>query len=261
MEKEISLFDEKLIELSEDLTYDEFVQIMMRKIQRDDVTILDIWKDGTTMFATAFDPIFPGDTFLCVITQEEDWDDERTEETYPGFEHYFLWNYDRDKVNTLHSLYWDVDLFHTPPMLWEKKKLLDRELRPLDYSTRDERVRNFGQRGKAYMLAEQMVNDYELSHINGETEWFFFKCKHNCFDPLIIMGIDLYRGRAREQKIIAELLRIDCQADSRVIIQLWDTDAGFETLKEELSEYEQKGQVLYERARYKENFSGEAIND
>ena len=261
-QEELNVFDEKIKELARDLTYDEFVQIVMRRIQKNDETILDLWRDGDTRFVSVFDPLFPGDTYLCVISPDTDWDEERAEDAYPDFKYYISWSFDTDKLHMLHSLYWDFDLFHTPPMLWEKKKLLDRTLRPLDYSTRDERVRKSGHRHDAYLLADRMIEDYELSHINGETEWFFFKCKHNCFDPVIIVGIDLYRGRVREQRIIAELVRIDCQADSRVVFQLWDTDAGFETLKEELLEYEEKGQVIYERSRYNENFTtGEDTND
>ena len=254
-------FDEKITELAADLTYDEFVQIAMSKAQNKEGTVLDLWKVGDSRFVSTFDPLYPGDSYLCVITRDKDLNEGRIEEEYPDYNSYALWDFERDKVHMVHALYWDMDLFHTPPTLWEKKKLIDRELRPLDYASRDDSVRRSGRKNSIYIQAEQMIKGYDLSCINNETEWFYFKNKHNGFNPVIIMGIDFYRGMDREQRIIADLVKKDCEADSRIIFQLWDTDAGFETLKNQLSDYEQKGRVLYERSRYKENFSGEVEDD
>ena len=131
----------------------------------------------------------------------------------------------------------------------------------MDYKTREERVIRPKKFHREYISAEKIVSDFYLCRDNSDIEWFYFRNRYAFCDPLIVMGIDLYRGQEREQKIIAELVKIDCLAESRIVFQLWDTDAGFETLKRELAEYEDKGQVLYERSRYNENFVGEDEDD
>lgn len=257
----VSAFDRKLEEYADKLTYEEYVLIVMLRIQKNDSIILSMWNEGDVRFVETVDPLFPGDAYLCIITPDDKWDEVRAEETYPGYEYYIDWNYQLNKVHILHEFYWEVDLFHTPPALWDKKKMMDRELRPLDFATRDERIKKPEIPTKEYLLAEKMVSDYDLCKSNSDLEWYFFKNKYSYCNPLIIMGIDLYRGREREQRIIAELVKIACAAESVVIFQLWDTDAGFETLKNELSEYESKGCIMYERSRYNENFSGEDVDD
>lgn len=261
MHGDISVFDKKLEEYANELTYDEFMQIVMISIQSHE-KIINMWERDLVRFVVSHDSIHPGETFLYVISPDISWDEECVEKEYPGYSNYIMRSYVDDRNMVFMCLYWSLDLFNTPPALWEKKKMIDRELRPLDYATIKERIRippeSFY---KKYISAEHIVTDFDLCKANSDIEWFYFKYRYDFCNPLIIMGIDLYRGQEREQKIIAELVRISCLTGSRIIFQLWDTDAGFETLKIELAIQEEKGQVLYERSRYNENFSGEDVDD
>ena len=262
MPEEKCVFDIKLEEYANEITYDEFKQLATVRIQDKGTKVLDMWEKDDVRFVVSYESLFPGDTLLSVISPDDSWDEERAEEEYPGYVHYLSWNFVDSRISMFYFLYWELDLFNTPPSLWEKKKLIDRELMPLDYSTINERIsiNRPSKCRKDYMSAEKIINDFDLCKSSSDIEWYYFKNRYSFCDPLVIMGVDLYRGQEREQKIIAEMVKIECLSESKVVFQLWDTDAGFEILKKELSEYERNGQVLYERARYDENFSGENEN-
>ncbi len=261
MEDKERLFEIKLKECADELTYEDFVQLAMVQIQSGETTILNVWEKDKARFVESYDAQFPGDTFLSVVSVDDSWDEERAENEYPGYTQYLSWNYEYEKTAMLNLLYWNLDLFHTPPRLWDKKKMVDREVRPLDYAMKDELIAKGEKHRADYMWAEHIISDFGLCKSNSDLEWFYFRNKYIFCDPLIIMGMDRYRGQEKEQRLVAEIAKINCFSNRRIIFQLWDIDAGFEILRDALSEYEKKGQVLYERSRYNENFSGERGND
>jgi len=137
-----------------------------------------------------------------------------------------------------------------PPCLQRIKNKIDTALKELLWEKR--MLMEYGHFNDYEILSADMIVDNYYNNLENDSFGeLFYWCVRPTLEKCIVCGINEYRGRYKEQKIIANAIRCLSKYGKKCRLELWDLDSGFEELSSRLKELIKIGKVILALQRYK----------